>query len=694
MRLMASVFLLGFVACADDSSSPVSTPLPAIPDARTGGNDAQLSDAEPSIADASREVDVQVNVADQGDTDWPSGPSEDSCGQFPPVTNGFQTGSGTNFGDVAGDFTVQQLDGSDWTFSEKWTGCESYVFFTFFNLNANVASASEALWESRLDELFRKADRNVRYFFMSDESDESARVARLTALRARLLERMRPRLSDESELIHWANRFHFVTNQARSIPGSLGDFLNAYLRYASSASSGVDLGDRGTAYPPLPNAFGIDRFQRFDPVGSLSLAVGQPSALSMAAYTAGFYNHMGKLYQALIDDPPLHTVSLLSGAQTERHFTVPIDLPADVDWETITRAEVEIQVHCPAMNPFACSEWDRIGRIELCRDVECTQKDEIARWITPYWRRGTRRWFLDVSPFVALLSQPNLQLEEPVPEGGTAGTAGTAGDGGAGGVEMPVNAGGSGESGEAGAQTQGGQSGASGSAGTETPEAGSGGAGIGSGGASGGAGIGSGGVSGMEEAMVPDARRFMRLIMGPNWERKTERNVEIKLHLWAVMQPKPKHVFPLFRGGSFNPDFDSGRPTVELELPPGINQAKLIYILSGHGQDGDNACAEWCAHKHIFSVNGTENLVEPSSPRMTSVGCAELTGQGVVPGQWGNWNQGRAYWCPGLPVPNLEIDVSTQITPGAVNLFEHRANGPSGSLTGGNIDLSSYLVVY
>ena len=32
------------------------------------------------------------------------------------------------FGDVAGDFTVQQLDGSSWTFSEKWTGCESYVF--------------------------------------------------------------------------------------------------------------------------------------------------------------------------------------------------------------------------------------------------------------------------------------------------------------------------------------------------------------------------------------------------------------------------------------------------------------------------------------------------------------------------------------------------------------------------------------
>ena len=166
----------------------------------------------------------------------------------------------------------------------------------------------------------------------------------------------------------------------------------------------------------------------------------------------------------------------------------------------------------------------------------------------------------------------------------------------------------------------------------------------------------------MEQAIEPDSRRYMRLIMGPNWERKTERNVEIKLHLWQAMHRKPKYVFPLFRGGSFNQDFDGNQPTIELELPPEIEQARLVYILSGHGQDGDNACAEWCAHKHIFSVNGTENLVEPGSPRMTSIGCAELTGQGVVPGQWGNWNQGRAYWCPGLPVPNLEIDVSSQIT--------------------------------
>ena len=100
-------------------------------------------------------------------------------------------------------------------------------------------------------------------------------------------------------------------------------------------------------------------------------------------------------------------------------------------------------------------------------------------------------------------------------------------------------------------------------------------------------------------------------------------------------------MFSSLSGWLLNQDFDGNQPTIELELPPEIEQARLVYILSGHGQDGDNACAEWCAHKHIFSVNGTENLVEPGSPRMTSIGCAELTGQGVVPGQWGNGIRGE-----------------------------------------------------
>ena len=74
------------------------------------GNDAQVSDVDTSVGDASRETVLRRMLRIR----------RMSIGRqtgrllfaICTVTNGFQTGSGTNFGDVAGDFTVQQLDGS------------------------------------------------------------------------------------------------------------------------------------------------------------------------------------------------------------------------------------------------------------------------------------------------------------------------------------------------------------------------------------------------------------------------------------------------------------------------------------------------------------------------------------------------------------------------------------------------------
>ncbi len=763
--------LLAMVACDDDSSSTGGTPFLIPADMGTAVGDQGGADVSPPIVDMDIVVDMEVPPLDQGGPSWPEGPSVDVCPDFPPTHTTFLEGDGDEFGEVAGDFTVTLLDGRTWQFSEAWTGCESYVFFTYFNLNDSVQAQSDALWASRLDELFSKGARNVNYFFMSDEGNDQSRRDRLTALKARILTRLVRRFSDESELLHWANRFHFVEDQARDIEGGIGDFFNAYLSFVRQAGTGVDLGGRGTAYAPLPEAFGIDRYQRFDSVGSLSLAVGSPSALSMAGYTGGFYNHIAELDQNLAGSPPEVTIPLLNGRQTNRVFDIPIEINEELDWSRLTQIELDIQVHCPAKNPFACSEWDRIGRVELCRDQACTQTDEIARWITPYWRRGTRRWLIDISPFSPLLKASNLVIEPEQPEepgmGGMAGMDGGAGapSGGepspaqghtadscgadsqglmavnctelgdttancvfshhcmcsdgfvcensgqsgecpAGERCAPVQSGAAGTSGEAGTSGAAGMAGAAGMTGIggapgvagASGEAGAAGMSgeAGAAGTSGEAGAaGMSGEAGMEmEPPLPESARVIRLKMGPGWERKTERDVVIQMHFRESPKRRPRLVVPLFRGGGFNAEFDSGRVPVNVDVPADAAGAEIRYILSGHGQDGPNSCSEWCAHKHQFIVNGTPNLVQPRSPRMTNLGCAELTHQGVVPGQWGNWNQGRAYWCPGLPVPAVAIDVMSQINAGETNTFEHRANTVSGSLSGGNIDLSSYLVIY
>ena len=797
-RFVVLLVVLGLIGCESESSSQTGVPFLVPPDVGSAAGDQGASDGGVPAGDMGINLGMDASQMDQGGPVWPQGPSVDVCPDFPPTHTAFIDGDGDEFGEVAGDFTVTLLDGSEWRFSDAWTGCESYLFFTYFDLNQGIQEASDALWSSRLDELFSRGARNVHYFFMSDEGNEETRRARLVALQTRVLNRLTRRFSDENEVLHWANRFHFIVDQARTIDGSVGDFFNAYLRYARQPTSGVDLGERGTAYPPLLDAFGIDRFQRFDAVGSLSLAVGSPAALSMAGYTGGFYNHIAATQQNLAATPAEVTIPLLDGRQTERHFEIPVEFDSSLDWSRLTQIELDIQVHCPSKNPFGCSEWDRIGRVELCRDQSCTQVDEIARWITPYWRRGTRRWLIDISAFSPLLRASNLVIEPEIPmemegmagtesggdeptggisdepdgsapsrcgsdmasgqpvdctalgdvgafcvfsdhcacsdgfvcetgrqpgecqpgercaplssgEAGSAGEAGAAANVGTGGVAGNAGmagessggaAGAAGDSGEAGASGEAGIAGGGGSAGAAGAAGDSGEAGAsgeaGTSGESGSAGMSSsGGTAGMGMAPgLPLNARVIRLKMGPNWERKTARDVVIQMHFRESPKRTPRLVVPLFRGGGFNAEFDTNRTPVSVEVPADAVAAEVRYILSGHGQDGPNACSEWCAHKHQFIVNGTPNLVEPTEPRMTSLGCAEMTSQGVVPGQWGNWNQGRAYWCPGLPVPAIAIDVLSQLNLGEVNRFEHQANTVSGNLSGGNIDLSSYLVIY
>lgn len=806
--------LLVVMGCDEEASPGNNTPLLLPVDMMAVEADASFADLGMTMTDVGLVGDAAPLVVDQGLPQWPTGPSEDVCAEFPPTHTDFIDGNGDEFGEVAGDFSVTLIDGSTWQFSQAWTGCDSYVFFTYFNINSSIQEASQELWDSRLDELFSKGARNTRYFFMSDEPNLEDRTTRLRALQTKILSRLLRRFSDDADLLHWANRFHFITEQARDIEGGIGAFLNAYLTYSRQQSSGVDLGNRGIAYPPLPDAFGIDRNQRFDSVGSLSLAVGSPAALSMAGYVGGFYNHIAETAQNLAASPPEFTISLLEGTQTNRHFNLPIIFDDGIEWDRLTQVELDIQVHCPAKNPFACSEWDRIGRVELCRDQACTQVDEIARWITPYWRRGTRRWLIDISAFTPLLRASNLVIEpelgdmetpgaggmggmdgsagapsgdEPAePEGarndscgdqmqgltpvdctalgdvnafcvfsnhclcstgfvcevsgvsgecapgqrcepetsgagglsdmagaagsddaagsdGSAGAAAAAGQNGDSGADG-AGEGGAGDAGEGGAGSDGGNAGLAGAAGAggTADEAGGGLAGaagvVGTAGDSGMAGVGGADDDTDDEGVMgpafPENARIIRLKMGPSWERKTQRDVVVNLHFRQSPKRIPQMVVPLFRGGGFNAEFDSNREPVLVELPESIEAAEIRYILSGHGQDGPNACSEWCAHKHQFIVNGTVNLVQPTTPRMTSLGCAEMTNEGVVPGQWGNWNQGRAYWCPGLPVPAVAIDVLSQLNVGASNTFEHKANTVSGSLSGGNIDLSSYLVIY
>ena len=75
-------------------------------------------------------------------------------------------------------------------------------------------------------------------------------------------------------------------------------------------------------------------------------------------------------------------------------------------------------------------------------------------------------------------------------------------------------------------------------------------------------------------------------------------------------------------------------------------------------------------------------------------GCAARASQGVIPGQWGNWEQERAYWCPGLAVTPIRTDITSMVTIGSSNMVSYVGSFGSGAPQAGDIDLSTYVVYY
>ena len=556
-------------------------------------------ESTPPASDTDAGIDASMEVVDAGTDAGP--PDPDVCGMLSLPTVPMREGTGNSLGEVAGDFTVHELDGRVWRLSDHWSGCESYVFLNYIpDLRATPSGPWEGdvLFGTTLDTLFNAGGRNTQYFFTSFEETESARVERMNALRATLEEGLGLWLENEEDRELWRTRFHFVVDRATEIEGSPGAYLNDYMAYLRTPESIEDLGDSGRAQAPLPFVFAIDRAQTFDPGGNLSPYVGASSEIGMAAYFGLFYDHRQALDTRLSSETGVTEVTLLDERTTGRVFTRPVMLPDAAAMAAFDTLEIDIEITCDDRNPFACSEWDRIADVQLCMNEDCSQRREIARWITPYWRVGRQRWAIDASPFLALLR-----------EGGT---------------------------------------------------------------------------------------RSFFVELGPEWERATEWVARVELRFSTRGgEPLASGAELAFGGGAFDATYNMREP-YRFTPPAGATRVELVTILSGHGQtDGDN-CAEWCDHRHTFSVNGTAlpAIMHEGSRIGAPRGCAVRASEGVVPGQWGNWAQSRAYWCPGLPVEARRTDITSMVRLGEENELTLRGALTSAEPRGGDIALSAYVVWY
>ncbi len=98
---------------------------------------------------------------------------------------------------------------------------------------------------------------------------------------------------------------------------------------------------------------------------------------------------------------------------------------------------------------------------------------------------------------------------------------------------------------------------------------------------------------------------------------------------------------------------------------------------------------------HEFSINDSDEKYKVAYTGMgMPFGCADRAGIGVVPGQWGNWSQSRAGWCPGLPVETVRFDITEALTLGAENTLSYEASFNGSTPAGGNISMSTYIISY
>jgi hypothetical protein len=301
------------------------------------------------------------------------------------ATKPFASGPyGTGVKDLAGPVSLPTHQG-EWRLQDEWTGDDSIVFL----FHSNVTSS---LFAQDLRALLDASPRNVTYVF-GWQSGEGAYTA---AKNRWLLE-----LSRRTDALHWATRVLFVDQRIDTTTGWIADMMKARVMT-----------------PPMYlgnglSSFAIDRAQRIREVGMLGRlgSGGTIPDLSLLEAEVRAFNFEATR-EAELTARPAQLVALAANQIAYDRIDVDVTLP---DPSGFDRLEVDLSLDCPRHLNAECGAWDYLSHLYLCEPSteadggaswRCDQ--ELARWITPYWREG--RWVTDISAQLAVLGQGTKHL--------------------------------------------------------------------------------------------------------------------------------------------------------------------------------------------------------------------------------------------------------------------------------------------
>jgi hypothetical protein len=420
--------LLGATACSGNDTQTTTTPVADTGTEADAGTDSGTETDAVAGTDTKTETETDTEAeADAGlGTTAPFGPA---CSPTNPNGAAFDnTATGSAPWDKVGDFTVATVDG-DVTFSNLWTGCDSYVF-VIHHPDPKYAAYAGAVWKTNPTVLFKQAPKNTHWFFMSYDNNAQSAVSNR---RDAYLNALGNQPADVQA--HWKSRLHFVTTRAWDLPNWIG---------ATLKKQGVFF-------------FTIDRQQRRREVGLVKSPGGNSSAsLRYLGLEALSYNWEHKLDQttAAFKDKTVVTildkVTVHGGWGYKKHF-VDVTLPDAKAMATFDSASLEIAHGCKDGIDKNCPDWDREVSLFVCDTaknpgvpppVACTGTDaepctclgadgverkatrkcakngsgygacgcgctEMARQISTYKRHG--RWLTDISPLLPLIKAGGKQ---------------------------------------------------------------------------------------------------------------------------------------------------------------------------------------------------------------------------------------------------------------------------------------------
>jgi hypothetical protein len=319
------------------------------------------------------------------------GSAPDVCAGLGRASVPFSEGPyGTYRGEIAEDFTVPLMDGTNWSLRERWSGCETYVFSTDRLTVSDLDDTS--LWVERpedLGDLVARSPDNVHYFFFSGKTNDADATESLGAMQARIDALIASLPASDAD--RWRTRLHVVATRAASLEGWLGDVLTGHGRIGLA----------------------IDRDQRIRGTGMLADVQRYSSALAAQdlwpwrgnlAYLAHDAQYLDAQAdrRAAAESGARTTVTLWDGEVLAERAETTAALPSASEMEAFDTLEIEVEMSCPDPEEIEfgnCGPWDYLAHLfvrdELGADVE------LARFITSYHRET--QWIADATPMLVHL---------------------------------------------------------------------------------------------------------------------------------------------------------------------------------------------------------------------------------------------------------------------------------------------------